>query len=56
MADREKTTRREFLRRAGTVAWVAPVITAVQAAPAMGGVESSVATTTTSTSTTVPED
>jgi len=55
MADKE-TTRRDFLKRAGTVAWVAPVITAVQAAPAMAGVETSATTTTTSTSTTIPED
>ena len=54
MADKD-TTRREFLRRAGAVAWVTPVIAVVQAAPALAGVETS-ATTTTSTSTTLPED
>lgn len=48
MAERE-TSRREFLKRAGAVAWVAPALTVVQAAPAMAGVETS-ATTTTSTS------
>ncbi len=55
MAEDQKT-RREFLRRAGTVAWVVPAITAVQMTPALAGVETSATTTTSSTSTTVPED
>ncbi|NND01730.1 MAG: hypothetical protein HKN91_03000 [Acidimicrobiia bacterium] len=52
----EDTSRRDFLRRVGAVAWVAPVMTAVHAAPAMAGVETSATTTTSTTSTTVPED
>jgi hypothetical protein len=49
----QQTDRRSFLKKAGAVAWAVPVMTAVQASPAIAGtVGGSVVTTTASPSTT----
>ena len=51
--DERDTTRRDFLKRTGAAVWIVPVMTAVQASPALAGVETSVTTTVT---TTIPEE